>query len=74
MSDEARGCAMQRRRFKQNTSLKVRLATFAKELKAEAPSFGQAPSRTLYSKEPGQADTASHIDEWANSPALRPPK
>ena len=63
-----------RRREKQTTSLKDRLASFAKELKTKATELRPGPERDALLKRARQADTASHIDEWANSPGLRPPK
>ena len=65
---------MQRRRFKQTTSLKDRLASFAEELKVKASELRPGPERDDLLKRARQADTASHIDEWANSPGLQPPK
>ncbi|SHN83107.1 hypothetical protein SAMN05444170_5402 [Bradyrhizobium erythrophlei] len=65
---------MQRRRFKQTTSLKDRLASFAEELKAKAKRLRPGPEQDALLKRARQADTASHIDEWANSPGLRPPR
>jgi hypothetical protein len=65
---------MQRRRFKQTTSLKDRLASFAEELKAKASELRPGPERDDLLKRARQADTASHIDEWANSAGLQPPK
>jgi hypothetical protein len=65
---------MQRRRFKQTTSLKNRLATFAEQLKAEATKLRPGPQQDALLKRARQGDTASHIEEWVNSPALRPPK
>ena len=63
-----------RRRDKQTTSLQDRLASFAKELKAKANELRPGPERDAVLKRARIADTASHIDEWANSPGLRPPK
>jgi hypothetical protein len=65
---------MQRRRFKQTTSFKDRLASFAEELKAKAKMLRPGPEQDALLKRARQADTASHIDEWANSPGLRPPR
>ena len=61
-----------RRREKQTTSLKDRLASFARELKAKATELRPGPERDTLLKRARQADTASH--EWANSPGVRPPK
>jgi hypothetical protein len=65
---------MKRRRFKQTTSLKDRLASFAEELKAKASQLRPGPEQDALLKRARQADTASHIDDWANSPGLQPPK
>ena len=65
---------MQRRRFKQTTSLSDRLKIFADELKAKASTLRPGPEQDAMLKRARLADTASHIDEWANSPGLQPPK
>jgi hypothetical protein len=63
-----------RRRFKQTTSLKDRLASFANEVREKARQLGPGPEQDALFKKARQADTASHLDEWANSPGLQPPK
>jgi hypothetical protein len=65
---------MQRRRFNQTISLSDRLKTFADELKAKASELRPGPERDALLKRARQADTASHIDDWANSPGLQPPE
>jgi hypothetical protein len=65
---------MQRRRFKQTTSLKDRLASFAEEIRKKASELRPGPERDALLKRARQADTASHINDWANSPGLQPPK
>jgi hypothetical protein len=65
---------MQRRRFKQTISLKDRLASFAEEIREKASRLRPGPERDALLKRASRADTASHIDEWANSPGLQPPK
>jgi hypothetical protein len=65
---------MQRRRFKQATSLKDRLASFAREARKKASELRPGPEQDALLKKARQSDTASHIDEWANSPGLQPPK
>jgi hypothetical protein len=65
---------MQRRRFKQTVSFTDLLKTFAEELKAKASELRPGPERDALLKRARRADTASHIDEWANSPGLRSPK
>jgi hypothetical protein len=63
-----------RRRFKQITSLKDRLASFAKEVRERASLLPPGEERTDLLRRARQADTASHLEEWINSPALQPPK
>lgn len=63
-----------RRRDKQTVSLKDRLASFAKEAIDKAKHLPSGPERDELLKKARRADTASHIDEWANSPGLQPPK
>jgi hypothetical protein len=65
---------MQRRRFKQTLTFPDRLKNFAEELKAKASQLRPGPERDALLRKARQADTASHIDEWANSPELQPPK
>ena len=62
-----------RRRFKQTTSLQDRLASFAEELKAKASRLRAGSEQADLLKKVRQADTASEIDEWVNSPGLKPP-
>ena len=65
---------MQRRRVKQFLSLSDRLKLFSNQLKSEAAKLQPGPEREALLKRAQQADTAAHIDEWANSTGLRPPK
>lgn len=65
---------MQRRRFKQTTSLKDRLASFAEEVRKKAFKLRPGPEQDALLKKARQADTAAHLDDWANSPGLQPPK
>jgi hypothetical protein len=65
---------MQRRRIKQTTSLKDRLTSFAKEIREKASQLRPGPEQDALLKRASRAETASHIDEWANSPGLQPPK
>jgi hypothetical protein len=65
---------MQRRRYKQTLTFPDRLKNFAEELKAKASQLRPGPERDALLRKARQADTASHIDEWANSPGLQPPK
>jgi hypothetical protein len=63
-----------RRRFKQTTSLKDRLTSFANEVREKALQLRPGPEQDALLKKARQADTAAHLDEWANSPGLQPPK
>jgi hypothetical protein len=65
---------MERRRIKQTVSLKDRLASFANEVREKALQLRPGPERDALLKKARQADTAANLDEWANSPGLRPPK
>jgi len=65
---------MQRRRFKQTISLKDRLASFAEKARKKALQLRPGPEQDALLKKARQADIASHIEEWANSPGLQPPK
>jgi hypothetical protein len=65
---------MQRRRFKQSISLKDRLAAWANEVRERAKKLPPGPERDAQLERASQADVAAHLDEWANSPGLQPPK
>jgi hypothetical protein len=65
---------MQRRRFKQTTSLKDRLASFARQAREKASRLRPGHEQDALLKKARQADTAAHLDEWASSPELQPPK
>lgn len=55
---------MLRRRFKQTTSLRDRLASFAKEAREKASQLPLGPERDDLLKKARQADTASHLEDW----------
>jgi hypothetical protein len=59
---------------KQTISLKERLASFAKEVRTKASRLPPGDERDTLLKKARQADTAAHLDKWANSPGLQPPK
>ena len=63
-----------RRRFKQAVPLEERPKAFSKEVRAQALGLPAGVERDELLRKARQADTASHIDEWANSPGLQPPK
>lgn len=64
---------LKRRRFKQAESLHDRLATRANRLREQIDELPDGPEREALLKKLRQADTASHIEDWANSPGLQPP-
>jgi hypothetical protein len=63
-----------RRRLNQTVSLQDRLSARAKEAREQADQLQPGPERDLLIKKARQADTASHMDQWANSPGLQSPK
>ncbi len=64
----------QRRRTKQKASLKDRLVSFAKETREKATQLRPGKKQDDMLTRARRADTAAHIDDWANSPGLQPPK
>jgi hypothetical protein len=62
-----------RRRFKQVESLRDRLATWSGRLREQADKLPDGPERDALLRKLRQADTASHMEDWANSPGLQPP-
>ena len=62
-----------RRRFKQSIPFKERLATWAADVRAEAAKLTPGPEQQMLLKRARQADTAAHLDDWANSTGLQPP-
>jgi hypothetical protein len=63
-----------RRRFKHTKSLKERLLEEARNLREEANLLPYGPLRDAALKKARQTETAAHMDDWLNSPGLRPPK
>ena len=64
----------ERRRFKQFLSLKDRLALWSEQVRAEAAKLQPGPEKEALLKKARQADTAAHLEDWANSPGLQQPK
>jgi hypothetical protein len=62
-----------RRHFKQTISLKDRLADWAKGIRQQADELPPGYERDELLRKARQAETASNIDDWANSPGLQPP-
>lgn len=66
--------AMGRRRFNQETPLQDRLAMFAQEMREKAEQLKPGPERDDLLRRARRADTSMHLDDWAKSPGLQPPK
>ena len=64
----------QRRLFKQQLSFRDRLASFAKAAREKASLLPPGAEKDELLHKAQQADTAAHLNEWANSPGLQPPK
>ncbi|MCK1307668.1 hypothetical protein [Bradyrhizobium sp. 45] len=64
---------MRRRLIKQTKPLKERLLEEAQNLREEAKLVGGA-LRDAGLKKARQIEAAAHMDDWLNSPGLRPPK
>ena len=65
---------MFRRRSKQTPSLQDRLALFAKNVREKASLLPPGAAKDDLLRKARQADTASHLDDWINSPGLQSPK
>nr|WP_291619619.1 hypothetical protein [Bradyrhizobium sp.] len=63
-----------RRRFKQDRPLQDRIEEWAEQLRQQAIQLDPGPERDNLLKKARQADVASHIQDWAHSPGLQPPK
>jgi hypothetical protein len=62
-----------RRRFKQLLTLQERLAAFATQARDKAVELQSGLEKDDLLRKAKQADTASHLDGWLNSPGLKPP-
>jgi hypothetical protein len=65
---------MKRRRFEQPQSFQDRLAAFAQDARDEAEKLPPGIERDNMLRKVSQADTAAHLDDWANSSELLSPK
>jgi hypothetical protein len=63
-----------RRRFKLQLTLQDRLAAWSKQVQEQAAALPPGPEREALIKKARQADVAGHLDDWAKSPGLQPPK
>jgi hypothetical protein len=65
----------QRRRFKQILTLQDRLAAWSGKVREQADALPPTDrQRDELLKKARQADTASHLEDWANSAGLKPPR
>jgi hypothetical protein len=62
-----------RRRLKQIQSIKERLMLFAKEARTRADALLPGLVKDELLRKARQADAATRLDEWVNSPGLQPP-
>lgn len=63
-----------RRRIRHVTSLKERLAVWAKSVRAKAGRLRPGLERQVLLQRANQTDTAAHIEDWVNSAGLQPPR
>jgi hypothetical protein len=63
-----------RRRFKQVTTLQDRIAEWAAGIREQANKMQPGPQRDELLRKLRQAETAMHLEDWANSPGLQPTK
>jgi hypothetical protein len=64
---------IRRRRFRQTASLKERLTAWAEGVREQAEKLSPGPEQEALLQKARQADTAAHLDDWANSSGLQPP-
>jgi hypothetical protein len=62
------------RRFKQHLSLQDRLSAWANQVREQANKLRPGAEQETLLRKARQADVATHLDKWASSPGLRPPK
>jgi hypothetical protein len=65
---------LKRRRIPQTDSLKDRLASFAEDVRQKASRLPPGHEKDQMLRKARQADTAAHLNDWANSPGLRAPE
>jgi hypothetical protein len=59
---------------RRSESIRDRLTTFAQETREKASVLPPGLEQQDMLRKARQAETASHMDEWLNSPGLRSPK
>jgi hypothetical protein len=60
--------------FEHRRSLRNRLSVWSKTVRAQADQLRAGPERDIVIRKARQADTAAHLNDWANSLELQPPK
>jgi hypothetical protein len=65
---------MQSRRFKRQITLQDRIVAWAKEVREQAAKLPPGPERDTLLTKVRQAETAMHLEDWANSTGLQSPK
>jgi hypothetical protein len=73
-SDPKERVVFKRRRFKQQLTLQDRLAAWSKKIEQEAAKLPHGPEGDALIQKARRADVANHLNEWAKSPGLQPPK
>jgi hypothetical protein len=63
-----------RQRFVQETSLQDRIVEWAAGVRVEAAALPPGPDQDQLLNKVRQAETALHLDEWANSQGSQAPK
>ena len=63
-----------RRRFKHQTTLQDRIAEWAAGVREQANEMQPGPERDELLRKLHQAETAMHLEDWANSTGLQAPK
>ena len=57
----------------QERSFRERLSAFAEDERKKAMALPSGPEKETALRKIRQAETAAHLDDWANSPGLKPP-
>ncbi len=73
-AESLEGWVMERRRFKQTTSLEQRLTEQARQFRKQAKKLHPSGERDDLIRESQTGRMAAYMNEWLSSPGLRPPK
>lgn len=65
---------VKRRHLQESNPLKERLVSFADDVRRQALQLPPGPEKEQLLRKARQADTAAHLDDWANSSGLRSPE